>query len=186
MIIIKSSNPANALDRYKPGMWRNVVAELGVPPRVAETMTWRMGEADIARRAGVTTLSHESHRSIPSEMMQPQLPHSTYARTQPVPALPTDWTTQAYREPPKPNDDAHYSQGPGLPTIQNQSQPRDVGLLPGVAEMAMGVSLYSAPAGWPSRVSMTASGQRGPLLPWIGIPRRLPALGHHQSALPLV
>ena len=190
----KSNKPANTLNRFKSEMWAKVAEELAVPWRAAEAMHWRIGEVDMARRAGVTpfslapgtvegshrhspvrTHSHsQSQTSIPRDMMQPQSPHSMYARPQPVPNLPTNRTTPAHRESlhaPPPGlklepTDAYYNPGPGLPPIQSQPQPRGAGLLPGVAELTTGVSPYSAPTGAPSPVSMVAPpGQAGVFTP---------------------
>lgn len=43
--------------RLKPEMWGTLAAELGIPWRAAEAMHWQLGEADMARRAGVVPFS---------------------------------------------------------------------------------------------------------------------------------
>jgi hypothetical protein len=43
--------------RFKPDMWAKVAEEMQVPWRAAEAMHWQLGEADMARRAGVTPFS---------------------------------------------------------------------------------------------------------------------------------
>ena len=61
--------------RFKPEMWSKVAEEMAVPWRAAEAMHWQLGEADMARRAGVVPFSLSSgsldttppgHRSSPS------------------------------------------------------------------------------------------------------------------------
>lgn len=63
------------LHRFKPEMWSKVAEEMAVPWRAAEAMHWQLGEADMARRAGVVPFSLSSastdappqgHRSSPS------------------------------------------------------------------------------------------------------------------------
>lgn len=43
--------------RFKPEMWAKVAEEMAVPWRAAEAMHWQLGEADMARRAGVVPFS---------------------------------------------------------------------------------------------------------------------------------
>ena len=61
--------------RLKPEMWSKVAEEMAVPWRAAEAMHWQLGEADMARRAGVVPFSLSSvtvdapppgHRSSPT------------------------------------------------------------------------------------------------------------------------
>ncbi|TQN65534.1 Myb-related protein A, partial [Colletotrichum shisoi] len=42
---------------FKPEMWAKVAEEMAVPWRAAEAMHWQLGEADMARRAGVVPFS---------------------------------------------------------------------------------------------------------------------------------
>lgn len=44
-------------DRFKPEMWARVAEEMAVPWRAAEAMHWQLGEAEMARRAGVVPFS---------------------------------------------------------------------------------------------------------------------------------
>lgn len=46
--------------RFKPEMWSKVAEEMAVPWRAAEAMHWQLGEADMARRAGVVPFSLSS------------------------------------------------------------------------------------------------------------------------------
>ena len=52
-------------DRLKPEMWAPVALELGIPWRAAEAMHWQLGEADMARRAGVVPFSLAANSGIP-------------------------------------------------------------------------------------------------------------------------
>ena len=47
-------------------MWAPLASELGIPWRAAEAMHWQLGEADMARRAGVTPFSLASGSSAMS------------------------------------------------------------------------------------------------------------------------
>lgn len=44
-------------NRFKSDIWAKVAEELAVPWRAAEAMHWELGEADMARRAGVLPFS---------------------------------------------------------------------------------------------------------------------------------
>ncbi|KAH8593347.1 hypothetical protein B0O99DRAFT_653458 [Bisporella sp. PMI_857] len=48
---------ARLYERFKPEMWSKVAEEMAVPWRAAEAMHWQLGEADMARRAGVVPFS---------------------------------------------------------------------------------------------------------------------------------
>ncbi|KAK7724277.1 hypothetical protein SLS64_000611 [Diaporthe eres] len=48
---------ARLYERFKPEMWAKVAEEMQVPWRAAEAMHWQLGEADMARRAGVVPFS---------------------------------------------------------------------------------------------------------------------------------
>ncbi|KAK7748083.1 hypothetical protein SLS53_001335 [Cytospora paraplurivora] len=51
---------ARLYERFKPEMWAKVAEEMQVPWRAAEAMHWQLGEADMARRAGVVPFSLSS------------------------------------------------------------------------------------------------------------------------------
>ncbi|KAI9048110.1 hypothetical protein LZ554_007906 [Drepanopeziza brunnea f. sp. 'monogermtubi'] len=51
---------ARLYERFKPEMWSKVAEEMAVPWRAAEAMHWQLGEADMARRAGVIPFSLSS------------------------------------------------------------------------------------------------------------------------------
>ncbi|KAF4983124.1 hypothetical protein FZEAL_1391 [Fusarium zealandicum] len=65
---------ARLYERFKPEMWAKVAEEMAVPWRAAEAMHWQLGEADMARRAGVIPFSlaavnvdsNNGHRNSPS------------------------------------------------------------------------------------------------------------------------
>lgn len=76
---------ARLYERFKPEMWAKVAEEMQVPWRAAEAMHWQLGEADMARRAGVTPFSLSAmavdsstgpHRQSPS---RPPYAHSPAA-----------------------------------------------------------------------------------------------------------
>ncbi|ROT40283.1 myb-like DNA-binding domain-containing protein [Sodiomyces alkalinus F11] len=48
---------ARLYERFKPEMWAKIAEEMAVPWRAAEAMHWQLGEADMARRAGVVPFS---------------------------------------------------------------------------------------------------------------------------------
>ncbi|CAI4217263.1 unnamed protein product [Parascedosporium putredinis] len=48
---------ARLYERFKPEMWARVAEEMAVPWRAAEAMHWQLGEAEMARRAGVVPFS---------------------------------------------------------------------------------------------------------------------------------
>ena len=55
-------------------MWAPVALELGIPWRAAEAMHWQLGEADMARRAGVVPFSLAANNvssAIPTACMAP-------------------------------------------------------------------------------------------------------------------
>lgn len=67
--------------RLKPEMWAPLAAELGVPWRAAEAMHWQLGEADMARRAGVVPFSLASAQSL-STQPPPPAPAPPHAAAQ--------------------------------------------------------------------------------------------------------
>ncbi|RBQ74503.1 hypothetical protein FVER14953_00767 [Fusarium verticillioides] len=181
---------ARLYERFKPEMWAKVAEEMAVPWRAAEAMHWQLGEADMARRAGVIPFSlaavnvegNNSHRSSPSRShihSQPQVsmprdlgvpsPRIVYNRPPPMTASSRTMVPRRESIPPPPPlsmvpdpAEAQYVPGPGLAPIQNQPPPRTAGMLPGVAELTGGVSPYSAPAAVPNMGHITGVGQ-GPL-----------------------
>ncbi|KAF6529816.1 hypothetical protein HZS61_001128 [Fusarium oxysporum f. sp. conglutinans] len=174
---------ARLYERFKPEMWAKVAEEMAVPWRAAEAMHWQLGEADMARRAGVIPFSlaavnvegNNSHRSSPSRShihSQPQVsmprdlgapsPRVVYNRPPPMPASSRTMVPRRESIPPPPPlsmvpdpAEAQYVPGPGLAPIQNQPPPRTAGMLPGVAELTGGVSPYSTPAAVPNMGPIT-------------------------------
>ncbi|KAL7274499.1 hypothetical protein RUND412_002603 [Rhizina undulata] len=51
---------ARLYERLKPEMWNQVAKEMGIPWRAAEAMHWQLGEAEMAKRAGVVPFSLSS------------------------------------------------------------------------------------------------------------------------------
>ncbi|KAK2054267.1 hypothetical protein LY76DRAFT_665214, partial [Colletotrichum caudatum] len=100
---------ARLYERFKPEMWAKVAEEMAVPWRAAEAMHWQLGEADMARRAGVVPFSLTAvnvdqpgagHRHSPSRghmhsQSQGSLPRDIggpsprYGRPPPPPPPPT-------------------------------------------------------------------------------------------------
>ncbi|RDW83111.1 hypothetical protein BP5796_04602 [Coleophoma crateriformis] len=76
---------ARLYERFKSEMWAKVAEEMAVPWRAAEAMHWQLGEADMARRAGVVpfslssaTLDNQSgHRTSPQRGHQHSQSHSS-------------------------------------------------------------------------------------------------------------
>ncbi|KAM5355655.1 hypothetical protein ACJ41O_002301 [Fusarium nematophilum] len=183
---------ARLYERFKPEMWAKVAEEMAVPWRAAEAMHWQLGEADMARRAGVIPFSlaavnvdsNNSHRnspsrshvhsqsqgSMPRDLGAPS-PRAMYNRAPPMAPVAGGRAIVSRREsiPPPPPlpigpdpNEVHYVPGPGLAPIQSQPPPRSAGMLPGVAELTTGVSPYSTPAGAPN-VGSIATASQGPL-----------------------
>ncbi|KAI3532375.1 MYB DNA-binding domain-containing protein, partial [Colletotrichum abscissum] len=95
---------ARLYERFKPEMWAKVAEEMAVPWRAAEAMHWQLGEADMARRAGVVPFSLTAvnvdqpgggHRHSPSR---------GHMHTQSQPSLPRDigGPSPRYSRPPPP------------------------------------------------------------------------------------
>ncbi|QPC74790.1 hypothetical protein HYE68_005542 [Fusarium pseudograminearum] len=182
---------ARLYERFKPEMWAKVAEEMAVPWRAAEAMHWQLGEADMARRAGVIPFSlaavnvegNNNHRSSPSrshihshsqgsmprDLGMPS-PRVVYNRAPPMPPA-SNRAIISRREsipppPPLPMGpepaEVQYVPGPGLAPIQNQPTPRSAGMLPGFAELTGGVSPYSTASAVPSMGPVGVMGQ-GPL-----------------------
>ncbi|KAF4997350.1 hypothetical protein FGRMN_3935 [Fusarium graminum] len=177
---------ARLYERFKPEMWAKVAEEMAVPWRAAEAMHWQLGEADMARRAGVIPFSlaavnvegSNSHRSSPSRShvhtqsqssisrdLGAPSPRIIYNRPPPMPTSNRIMAPRRESIPPPPplpmgpdSTEVQYVPGPGLAPIQNQPPPRSAGMLPGVAELTGGVSPYSASAAPPHLGSMAGVG----------------------------
>ena len=93
-------------------MWAKVAEELAVPWRAAEAMHWQLGEADMARRAGVVPFSLNPDSSAPGSQRPPPTP--------PGPRGPghahshSHGSAPSYAGPPPP--------GYGSPHTQHQQQ----------------------------------------------------------------
>ncbi|KAM0246343.1 hypothetical protein ACHAP5_004816 [Fusarium lateritium] len=177
---------ARLYERFKPEMWAKVAEEMAVPWRAAEAMHWQLGEADMARRAGVIPFSlaavnvegNSSHRGSPSRShvhsqsqssisrdLGAPSPRMVYNRPPPMPASNRAMAPRRESIPPPPPlpmgpdpAEVQYVPGPGLAPIQNQPPPRSAGMLPGVAELTGGVSPYSTPAAVPNLGPMPGVG----------------------------
>ncbi|OHF00405.1 MYB DNA-binding domain-containing protein [Colletotrichum orchidophilum] len=103
-IVHPEGKQTNTEARFKPEMWAKVAEEMAVPWRAAEAMHWQLGEADMARRAGVVPFSLTAvnvdqpgggHRHSPSR---------GHMHTQSQPSLPRDigGPSPRYGRPPPP------------------------------------------------------------------------------------
>lgn len=164
-------------------MWAKVAGEMAVPWRAAEAMHWQLGEADMARRAGVVPFSlaavnvegNKSYKSSPSHSHihpPPQAsmprdfggpsPRILYNGTPPMPAnIRTRGSRRESVPPPPPlpmgldSARVQYVPGPGLAPIQKQPLSRTAGMLPGVDELIGGISPYCAPVAVPNTGPIT-------------------------------
>ncbi|KAG7103207.1 hypothetical protein HYQ44_017295 [Verticillium longisporum] len=69
----KKTKLARLYERLKPEMWAKLAEEMAVPWRAAEAMHWQLGEADIARRNGVTPFSLAAVNVEQPQQSQPPL-----------------------------------------------------------------------------------------------------------------
>ncbi|KFX92451.1 hypothetical protein O988_07274 [Pseudogymnoascus sp. VKM F-3808] len=204
---------ARLYERFKPEMWAKVAEEMGVPWRAAEAMHWQLGEADMARRAGV----------VPFSLSSAPVDASAHGHTRPLSSRghahsqslssPTASTigssgpsSRYYREGPATRSIAARRQSmprTGLPTSppdgymyggigmgQGMGMQMTGGppMLPSVAEMTTGMSPYSTPA-YSVSASMAGGQPRsspGSTLPSIGyaLPPNLPAMPEGKSRSP--
>ncbi|MCJ1392723.1 hypothetical protein MMC18_005594 [Xylographa bjoerkii] len=82
----KKNRLARLYERLKPEMWTPLAIELGVPWRAAEGIHWQLGEAEMARRAGVVPFSMVSAAGSSSQTPGAMLP----ARSGGMPYLSED------------------------------------------------------------------------------------------------
>ncbi|SPO03429.1 related to DRPLA protein [Cephalotrichum gorgonifer] len=161
---------------FKPEMWAKVAEEMAVPWRAAEAMHWQLGEAEMARRAGVVPFTLSSANAIDTPGHRRNSPPRGYTHAQPgnlprdtgvsarygrghVVPLPPGRTMSGRqdsiptRPSPLPPDAADrppmtdLGPAPGLAPIHLPAvQGRGSGMLPGIAELTTGVSPFSTPA----------------------------------------
>ncbi|TVY13261.1 hypothetical protein LARI1_G009080, partial [Lachnellula arida] len=187
---------ARLYERFKPEMWSKVAEEMAIPWRAAEAMHWQLGEADMARRAGVVpfTLSSATldtppppgHRLSPPHGHSYSQSYSGAASTgssssrfgrpstaQSAPSGRSSSRTIAARRESTPRSVPPPSPGEGLALAAiggGMAMGRGGGqMLPGVAEMTTGVSPYNAPA-YAMSVPMSGGGYSSPhqMLPGVG------------------
>lgn len=189
-------------DRFKPEMWSKVAEEMAVPWRAAEAMHWQLGEADMARRAGVIPFSLQSvtldtappghsrghtYSQSHSGAVSVSSSGSRYSRSgtaQPSPSgRGSSSRTIAARRESTPRSVPPHSPSDGLALAAIGSgmamgMGRGGGqMLPSVAEMTTGVSPYNAPA-YSMSMSMSGGGNYSP--PQTSPYTILPALGTMQ------
>ncbi|PHH58686.1 hypothetical protein CDD81_4872 [Ophiocordyceps australis] len=124
---------ARLYERFKAEMWAKVAEELAVPWRAAEAMHWQLGEADMARRAGVVPFSlaavnvesgqrsvaprQSTHFQQPSEVgsrhMTPPSPRAMYSRNPSLSMMPIGQSLRGdahlLGQPPPPVHGAHHA-----------------------------------------------------------------------------
>ncbi|POR38174.1 Uncharacterized protein TPAR_01626 [Tolypocladium paradoxum] len=124
-----NTRETNKTSRFKAEMWAKVAEELAVPWRAAEAMHWQLGEADMARRAGVVPFSlaavnvesgqrsmpprPSSHFQLPDNLarhLTPPSPRSMYTRNPQLSAMPVGQATRGDLMPSQP-------QAPGPPGL---------------------------------------------------------------------
>ncbi|TVY35925.1 hypothetical protein LOCC1_G006950 [Lachnellula occidentalis] len=166
---------ARLYERFKPEMWSKVAEEMAIPWRAAEAMHWQLGEADMARRAGVVPFSLSSvtldapppgHRLTPphghshsqsySGAASAGSSNSRFGRPSTAQGAPsserTSSRTIAARRESTPRSVLPPSPSEGLALAaigSGMAMGRGGGggqMLPGVAEMTTGASPYNAPA----------------------------------------
>ena len=163
---MSSSFPISLIDdstcRFKPEMWAKVAEEMGVPWRAAEAMHWQLGEADMARRAGVVPFSLSSTPIDPP------------------------WSGTRSTASASPSDGYTYG-GIGIGRGQGMGMPITGGppMLPSVAEMTTGMSPYNTSAYLVSAFMSSAQPRSSPIptLPAIGyaLYPNLPAMSEGKS-----
>ncbi|KAG9244590.1 hypothetical protein BJ878DRAFT_534458 [Calycina marina] len=187
----KKNKLARLYERFKPEIWSKVAEEMAIPWRAAEAMHWQLGEADMARRAGVVpfSLSNGPLDTPPGHRPSPPRGHahshshsgsvmsnSRYSR----PAAPQiapgsgrvgnpNRSIAARRDstprsvpPPSPSDGLALASIGGSMGIERGMQ-----MLPSVAEMTTGASPYSTPA---YAMSMPSGGHKGYTSPGLILP----------------
>ncbi|KAL2019460.1 hypothetical protein VTK56DRAFT_9665 [Thermocarpiscus australiensis] len=100
---------ARLYERFKPEMWAKVAEEMQVPWRAAEAMHWQLGEADMARRAGVVPFSLNMTSNEP-QGPQRMSPTRGHAHSQSQGSLPRDLSSM-----PSPRYSRGGGAGGGLP-----------------------------------------------------------------------
>ena len=150
-------------------MWGPLAAELGIPWRAAEAMHWQLGEADMARRAGVVPFSlAASAQSMPNQPnpaapLPPQAatqfypgpsgpgtPNPTYAR--PMPGYTTLPESGAARTRTSSlGSQVEIGPTPVLPAVSLSgiAPPTSQGSLPSMAEFERGLTTPSESRGNP-------------------------------------
>ncbi|KAI1388765.1 uncharacterized protein F4822DRAFT_429380 [Hypoxylon trugodes] len=164
----KKNKLARLYERFKGDMWARVGEEMEIPWKAAESMHWKLGETDMAARAGVTKtfpLKTEAEGSQNGTRTSPRHAHShsqgNISRDATTPRGYGRGGTSSLNGPlasrreavpnlslyPKPITDNYGYHAPhGMPLAPLKNQPTRPGMLPGVAELTTGASPYSTPA----------------------------------------
>ncbi|TWU78712.1 hypothetical protein ED733_006237 [Metarhizium rileyi] len=131
---------ARLYERFKSEMWAKVAEELAVPWRAAEAMHWQLGEADMARRAGVVPFSlaavniEGGHRAAPPRanihfqppdtvgrhITPPSPPRAMYARNTPVSTMAAGGHGPRGESVGTPAHPSHAASGPMTASMTDQ------------------------------------------------------------------
>ncbi|KAI1107331.1 hypothetical protein F4804DRAFT_196565 [Jackrogersella minutella] len=169
----KKNKLARLYDRLKEEMWFGVASEMEIPWRAAEAMHWQLGEADMARRAGVTPFSlanSTTEGSHGGSRASPRHAHSNShgglsrdvgsgrshsrggpagssrplaSRRESVPSH--QHHAPAYPEPVPESYGYSHNVMPLAP-IKTETQPQRPGILPGIVDLTTGASPYATMA----------------------------------------
>lgn len=186
-------------------MWSKVAEEMAVPWRAAEAMHWQLGEAEMARRAGVVPFSlsnvavdaapgssrrspphHHSHSHSHSQgstsgASSLSAPSPRFQRG--IPTIPnTPRALASHRDSTPRSVPPPAPEGFALAAIGGpMSVGRGAGVLPGVAEMTTGVSPYSSPA-YAASSAVTSHGSPGGMYPGMVLGPRPESAGKRRGS----
>ncbi|KAK0386566.1 hypothetical protein NLU13_6401 [Sarocladium strictum] len=111
---------ARLYERFKSEMWSKVAEELAVPWRAAEAMHWLLGEADMARRAGVVPFSLAAVNVEGSQGVARHSPQRAH------PMQPPGQTTHHRDVAPVVHHRELHARAHSMPTAQGGPPRRDV------------------------------------------------------------
>ena len=132
------------MPRLKPEMWGPLATELGIPWRAAEAMHWQLGEADMARRAGVVPFSLAANAQTMPNQPPPGIPLAIPTPMQyhpgPSAAIPP---SSGYSRPVA-SYVAHPESGSMRARATSISSEMDVGTPPALPAVSLGGSTPTA------------------------------------------
>ncbi|KAL2160216.1 hypothetical protein VTH06DRAFT_1389 [Thermothelomyces fergusii] len=127
---------ARLYERFKPEMWAKVAEEMQVPWRAAEAMHWQLGEAEMARRAGVVPFSlnmtsNEPQGSTTQRRISPTRGHHAQSHSQG--SLPPEFSglpSPHHTRVPSGPGPGHAPPPPQIPPIIPPPSPSSAGSRP--------------------------------------------------------